>query len=412
MARPTYDPQSLLVGVIGKPHGLDGEMTLRAYNPHGADLAKVSELIFERGQARDTRRLRTARRRADGWLVRVEGVDSRDAAAALTHTPVRVLKQALPALRPGEFFVEDLLGCEVRTVDGDVLGVVDTTFWNGAHDVMSVQQTAPQGENAGEGEGGRALTWRRTSHSANGRSKHLMPAGRQRCLHTVDAAAVALSRRWCRVRERARGRHVTAPGPAVTFEVITLFPELFDGFLRTSLLGKALTAGIIAVERTSQRDFATDRHRSVDDTPCGGGPGMILSAPPLAAALDDIQARRGPAHKILLSPRGRLLDQDHVRRLSTLPRIALVCGRYEGFDERVGALCDEELSIGDYVLAGGELAAAVVIEAVARLVPGVLGSGLSASDESFTSRERLEYPQWTRPLEFRGQVVPSSPAVR
>ncbi|MEP6655450.1 MAG: tRNA (guanosine(37)-N1)-methyltransferase TrmD [Myxococcales bacterium] len=207
---------------------------------------------------------------------------------------------------------------------------------------------------------------------------------------------------------------MTATGPEITFEVITLFPELFDGFLRTSLLGKALAAGIIAVERTSQRDFATDRHRSVDDTPCGGGPGMILSAPPLAAALDDIQSRRGPAHKILLSPRGRPLDQDHVRRLSTLPRIALVCGRYEGFDERVGALCDEELSIGDYVLAGGELAAAVVIEAVARLVPGVLGSGLSASDESFTQgrgqgqgQGRLEYPQWTRPLEFRGQVVPS-----
>lgn len=201
---------------------------------------------------------------------------------------------------------------------------------------------------------------------------------------------------------------MTAPGPAITFEVITLFPGLFDGFLLTSLLGKALAAGIIAVERTSQRDFATDRHRSVDDTPCGGGPGMILSAPPLAAALADIQARRGPAHKILLSPRGRLLDQDHVRRLSTLPRIALICGRYEGFDERVGALCDEELSIGDYVLAGGELAAAVVIEAVARLVPGVLGSDLSASDESFAQGQgRLEYPQWTRPLEFRGQVVPS-----
>lgn len=193
--------------------------------------------------------------------------------------------------------------------------------------------------------------------------------------------------------------------PHITFELVTLFPELFDGFLRTSLLGRAVTAGIIGVERTNFRDFAPGRHRSVDDTPCGGGPGMILSVPPLAAALDDIEARRGPAHKILLSPRGRLLDQEHVRRLATKPRVALVCGRYEGFDERVSALCDEELSIGDYVLAGGELAASVVIEAVARLIPGVLGSGLSASDESF-SQGRLEYPQWTRPLDFRGQVVP------
>ncbi|MBC8133755.1 MAG: tRNA (guanosine(37)-N1)-methyltransferase TrmD [Deltaproteobacteria bacterium] len=191
----------------------------------------------------------------------------------------------------------------------------------------------------------------------------------------------------------------------MTFELVTLFPELFDGFLRASLLGRAVTTGIIAVEKTNLRDFGTGRHRSVDDTPSGGGPGMILSAPPIAAALDDIHAKRGPAHKILLSPRGRLLDQTQVRRLAGFPRIVLVCGRYEGFDERVSALCDEELSLGDYVLAGGELAAAVVIEAIARLVPGVLGSSLSAVDESF-SHGRLEYPQWTRPLDFRGESVP------
>jgi tRNA (guanine37-N1)-methyltransferase len=199
---------------------------------------------------------------------------------------------------------------------------------------------------------------------------------------------------------------MTDQSPIIAFELVTLFPELFDGLLATSLLGRAVAAGIIVVERTNPRDFATDRHRSVDDTPCGGGPGMILSVPPLGAALDDIEKRRGQAHKILLSPRGRLLDQSHVRGLAAMPRIALVCGRYEGFDERASGLCDEELSIGDYVLAGGELAAAVVIEAVARLIPGVLGSGLSAVDESF-SQGRLEYPQWTRPVDFRGQVVPS-----
>lgn len=204
MARPTYDPQSLLVGVIGKPHGLDGEMTLRAYNPHGADLAKVADLIFERDQGRDTRRLRTARRRADGWLVRVEGVDSRDAAAALTHTPVRVLKRALPALGPGEFFVEDLLGCEVRTVDGDVLGVVDTTFWNGAHDVMSVQQTA-----AREGEGG-------ASGAGRGKTavvEHLIPLVPD-FLHTVDPAARQVVVVW--ERDEPEGDAQPSPSPSPT----------------------------------------------------------------------------------------------------------------------------------------------------------------------------------------------------
>ena len=206
---------------------------------------------------------------------------------------------------------------------------------------------------------------------------------------------------------------MTEPGgaaairPMVTFELVTLFPEMLDGFLSGSLLGRAIAAGLIGIERTNPRDFAPGRHRSVDDTPCGGGPGMILRVEPFAAALDDITARRGPARKILLSPQGRLLDQAKVRELASLDRIALVCGRYEGFDERIGsALCDEELSIGDYVLAGGELAAAVIIEAVGRLLPGVLGCGQSAADESF-SHGRLEYPQWTRPLEFRGATVPS-----
>lgn len=195
--------------------------------------------------------------------------------------------------------------------------------------------------------------------------------------------------------------------PQVTFELVTLFPEMFDGLLTASLLGKAIAGGLLAVERTNPRDFGLGRHRSVDDTPYGGGPGMILRAEPMAAALDALTTARGPAHKILLTPQGRLLDQAKVRELAARPRIALVCGRYEGFDDRVGSvLCDEELSIGDYVMAGGELAAAVVIEAVARLIPGVLGCGLSAEDESF-SNGRLEYPQWTRPAEFQGHTVPA-----
>jgi len=199
---------------------------------------------------------------------------------------------------------------------------------------------------------------------------------------------------------------VAPPEPHVTFELVSLFPEMFDGFLQASLLGRALAAGLLCVERTNPRDFALGKHRSVDDTPCGGGPGMILRPEPIAAALDAITAARGAAHIILLSPQGRLLDQSKVRELATRPRIALVCGRYEGFDDRVGQLlCHEELGIGDYVLAGGELAAAVIIEAVARLLPGVLGCGASALDESF-SHDRLEYPQWTRPIDFRGQVVP------
>jgi tRNA (guanine37-N1)-methyltransferase len=187
--------------------------------------------------------------------------------------------------------------------------------------------------------------------------------------------------------------------------LVTLFPEMFDGLLATTVVGKAIAAGTVAVHRTNPRDFGLGNYRQVDDTPYGGGPGMIMRIEPIAAALDAIAAARGPSHRILLTPRGRRFDQDGARALAARPRITLVCGRYEGTDERVAALVDDQICIGDFVLAGGELAAAVVLEATARLVPGVLGCGLSAGDESF-SKGRLEYPQWTRPADFHGQAVP------
>jgi tRNA (guanine37-N1)-methyltransferase len=190
------------------------------------------------------------------------------------------------------------------------------------------------------------------------------------------------------------------------FEIITLFPELFDSFLSASLLGKAIESGVLEVFRTSPRDFGVGRHKSVDDSPYGGGPGMVLRPEPLAGAIEHAEAARGPCHRVLLSPQGRLFDQARARALAAQPRLMLICGRYEGVDERVAtAFAHEVLGIGDYVLAGGELAAAVVIEACARLVPGVIGKPESAEDESF-SRGRLEYPHYTRPPEFRGLAVP------
>jgi tRNA (guanine37-N1)-methyltransferase len=199
---------------------------------------------------------------------------------------------------------------------------------------------------------------------------------------------------------------MTDERPAVEFEIVTLFPEIFDGLFGATLLGKALAAGLIAAHRTSPRDFAPGRHKQVDDAPYGGGPGMIMRVEPIAAAIDAVEAARGPSHRILLTPQGRPFDQARARELARLPRVTLVCGRYEGVDERVGAVvCHEQLSVGDFVLAGGELAAAIVVEAVARLVPGVLGCGQSADDESF-SDGRLEYPQWTRPAVWNGHGVP------
>jgi len=194
--------------------------------------------------------------------------------------------------------------------------------------------------------------------------------------------------------------------PLLDVELMSLFPEIFDSFLRTSLVGKAIENGIVRVACTNPRDFASGRHRQVDDASYGGGPGMVLRPEPLAAAIESVEAERGRAHRILLSPAGRLFDQSIAQDLAGRGRLMLICGRYEGVDERISALfADEVISIGDYVLAGGEVAATVIVEAVSRLVPGVLGCEDSVVDESF-SEGRLEYPQWTRPPEFRGMTVP------
>ena len=195
--------------------------------------------------------------------------------------------------------------------------------------------------------------------------------------------------------------------------VLTLFPEMFPGPLAVSLAGKALAAGWWALEARDIRDSATDRHRSVDDTPAGGGPGMVLRADVLAAAIDaaDIAADRAkdrpkPRPRLLMSPRGRPLTQSQIMELAAGPGPLIVCGRFEGVDQRVIAARGlEEVSIGDYVLSGGEIAAMALIDACVRLLPGVMGKPNSGSDESF-SEGLLEYPQYTRPQEFEGQPIP------
>jgi tRNA (guanine37-N1)-methyltransferase len=187
--------------------------------------------------------------------------------------------------------------------------------------------------------------------------------------------------------------------------ILTLFPEMFPGPLGISLAGKALSSGLWALEAWDIRASATDKHRSVDDTPAGGGPGMVLRADVLAAAIDAADAPP-VLPRLLMSPRGRPLTQSLVRELAAGPGVLIVCGRFEGVDQRViEARGLEEVSIGDYVLSGGEIAALTLIDACVRLLPGVMGKAESGSDESF-SDGLLEYPQYTRPQTFEGRPIP------
>lgn len=197
------------------------------------------------------------------------------------------------------------------------------------------------------------------------------------------------------------------------FHVVTIFPDFFDSILRHGVVGKAIEAGVIRVHIHNLRDWTRDRHKTVDDRPFGGGEGMLLKCEPLFDAVESIWPERDESKKVvLLSAQGRLFTQDVARNLVQSKEVLFICGRYEGVDERVAQhLADEELSIGDFVLSGGELAAALIMDAVGRLVRGVVGNEASTIQESFrtdesTGRKILDCPQYTRPAEFRGWKVP------
>jgi tRNA (guanine37-N1)-methyltransferase len=185
--------------------------------------------------------------------------------------------------------------------------------------------------------------------------------------------------------------------------VLTLYPEMFPGPLGVSLAGRGLREGLWSMEAVQIRDFATDKHRSVDDTPAGGGAGMVMRVDVLAAALDSVE----PGRPILaMTPRGKPLTQDRVRQLADGPGVVVICGRFEGMDERLFEARDiEQVSIGDYILSGGEMAALTMLDACIRLIPGVMGAPSSGMDESFETG-LLEYPQYTRPVEWEGRTIP------
>jgi len=193
------------------------------------------------------------------------------------------------------------------------------------------------------------------------------------------------------------------------FDVLTLFPEIFQGYLGQSILKRGIDAGLVDVRLHNIRDWTRDKHNSVDDRPFGGGPGMVMKVEPVVDSVESVRRHDpDPGHLVMLTPQGRQFDQPAVERLAEEERLLLLCGRYEGFDERIREILEpEEISVGDFILNGGEVAAMVIIDAVIRLVPGVLGDEDSSVCDSFSGSERLlEFAQYTRPREYRGLEVP------
>jgi tRNA (guanine37-N1)-methyltransferase len=200
---------------------------------------------------------------------------------------------------------------------------------------------------------------------------------------------------------------VVPNGVAQRFDVLTLFPEIFQGYLTQSILHKAIETGLVEIHLWNIRAWATGKHHSVDDRPFGGGPGMVIMPGPVFDAVEAVQAKAAPGQLVMLTPAGERLTQEVVRELAGHSRLLLLCGRYEGFDERIRlGLKPREISIGDFICNGGEVPAMVLIDTVVRYVPGVLGDADSLAEESHTAPGRLEYPQYTRPRSFRGMTVP------
>jgi tRNA (guanine37-N1)-methyltransferase len=242
---------------------------------------------------------------------------------------------------------------------------------------------------------------RHSLHKLSGRSLSLS-LRLLKCIGYVKAAAAIF------LLDASIHNWEASPAIMIRFDILTLFPQIFSSFVRESLLAKAIEAGLIQVHTHDIRRWTTDKHNKVDDRPYGGGPGMLLQVQPVVDCVEAVQAMDStPGELIMMTPQGETLKQSTAQQLSQSQRLLLLCGRYEGFDQRViDILQPREISLGDFVLNGGEVAAMAIVEATIRLVPGVLGDEQSSQQDSFSDEPLLEFPQYTRPREFRGHVVP------
>jgi len=362
-----------------RPHGVKGELRLKLFNADSDVLLSQDEVLvrLDGGEEHEVS-VDSARRASDAILMKLYSIDDRDRADELRGALVCARRSSFPELEADEFYGCDVLGARVLFPDGGELGTVRELLNYPASDVLVVRAK----------DGGK--DWE-VPLMATFVAKVDVALG---VVHLVTLDGLARGSR-----------------SVMQFDLVTLFPELFETFLATSLVGRAVKTGKIVVRSRSPRDFGLGRHKSVDDTPYGGGSGMVMRVDVMVACMEAMDADAGGrAHRVLLTPQGAPLDQVRVRRMAERPRVMLISGRYEGFDERVRASVDEEISLGDFVLTGGEVAAMAVIEACVRCVPGVLGNEESAREESFSpdTLGLLEYPQYTRPAEFRGMTVPAT----
>lgn len=381
MSRPKdgRDPR-ICVAQIGAAHGLRGGVHLRSFTEEPGAFARYGPLEIEDRSRR--LEIDSVKPSKDGFTVRFVGITRREQAELLRNVNLYVDRDRLPAAGDDEFYYADLIGLAAVTPQGDTLGKVIALHNFGAGDIVELKLSAGD--------------------------RSVMLAFDEATVPEIDIAG---DRIVVAMPEETLGENnppLSGGGEerAMTFHatVLTIFPDMFPGPLGQSLAGKALAAGAWSLDTIDIRDFGIGVHRQVDDTPAGGGPGMVMKADVLARAIDSVAADRRP--RLLMSPRGRPLTQQQVIDLAAGPGAVILCGRFEGVDERlIEARGLEEVSVGDYVLSGGEIGALVLLDACIRLLPGVMGKAVSAEEESF-AHGLLEYPHYTRPQVFEGRPIP------
>jgi tRNA (guanine37-N1)-methyltransferase len=437
VSRPQNPPPEgdrIAVGVIRKPHGIRGDASIE---PWTADVSRFDDLTRVTLVAPQDRELRSAvidgiRVHGSRLLLHFEGVDSPEAVGELRNWTVEIPASDARTLETDEYYLHDLVGLELIDVDGVSRGVVTVADEAGSGVLLTVKRA--DGHTYDVPFAASICT---EIDIPNKRMRVDLPEG----IEDLDAIPAADAVKSDAIGERASspqssdvspddqirsdaGSLVAGPEAPATagwkpalqsesqsphrVDIVTIFPRMFDALLAEGVIARGVKAGLLDIHIWDLRDYATDKHRSTDDEAYGGGPGMVMMAEPLFRCVDAIREQNPKAkpHVVLTSPQGRVFDHAVAQEHAARPWLVILCGRYEGVDERVReAIVDEELSIGDFVLSGGELAAMVVVDAVGRLIDGVVGNAGSVEGDSFF-HGLLDYPHYTRPEEIRGARIP------
>lgn len=410
----TPHPDALIaVGIVRKAHGVRGEASTE---PLTSSLDRFTELdrVYLVSPARDVIRrvhVKGARIHGPRALVQFDEIGSPEELRACQNWTIEVPEEEARELEDDEYFVHDLLGMALVSPAGERLGEV--TDVNDAGGGLLLEVQGPEGKKFDVPFVAALCT------KVDLEKKEItaeLPEGLTD-LDTVDAAGEEGTKKR---RGTTRGEQAVSPlpqpvapqgeprldAPVITFDLVTIFPDMFAPLMSEGILGRAIRRNIVEVKSRDLRDFTRDRHRSTDDEAYGGGSGMVMLAEPVFRCVEQIEReRRTKPWVVAMSPQGKPFTQRTARELAARPHIAILCGRYEGFDHRVMSIVDEEVSIGDFVVTGGELPAMLVVDAVSRMIDGVVGQRNSVEADSFYNG-LLDYPHYTRPAELRGMRVP------